>query len=121
MSAVECKTPFVLAERTGRAFSGAVAVLRYRYLAVPIHRSRADLLSLIPPCPVACRPSNLFSPARTYLKRCCDDPSRSLPRSVQQSPAARRSRQGSGSLEEADRDGRGIPPLCRTAGRDALR
>jgi hypothetical protein len=29
------KTPFVLLERTGGAFSSTIAFLRYRYLAVP--------------------------------------------------------------------------------------
>src|SRR6476660_7008386 len=66
------------------------------------------------------RMSNLFGAAHTYLKRCCDDPSRPLSRSVRESPPPRRSRQGSGSLEEADPDGRGIPSLRRTAGSDAL-
>jgi hypothetical protein len=31
MSIARHKTPFVLAERTGGAFSGTLAVLRYRY------------------------------------------------------------------------------------------
>jgi hypothetical protein len=33
------QTPYVLAERTGGAFSGTVAVLRYRYLATSSSRS----------------------------------------------------------------------------------
>jgi len=67
------------------------------------------------------RTSNLFGLVWTYLQRCCHDPSRPLPRSVQPSQAIGPGRQRSGNLEEARRDGRGIPAIRRTARTDALR
>jgi hypothetical protein len=39
------QTPFVLAERTGGAFSVTVAVLKYRYLAFPVRFNPIDATS----------------------------------------------------------------------------